>query len=71
MLYLKSLSMILRFFKCYKKRRTKFKIIFFRNKLWWPNGMGEQYLYDFNAEIQFNNTLSSSDQKLDSKQFIC
>lgn len=33
-------------------------------KLWWPNGMGEQYLYDFNAEIQFNNAVSSSDQKL-------
>ena len=33
-------------------------------KLWWPNGMGEQYLYDFNAEIQFNNAVSSSGQKL-------
>jgi beta-mannosidase len=33
-------------------------------KLWWPNGLGEQNLYDFKAEIQFNNRTSSVEEKL-------
>ena len=33
-------------------------------KLWWPNGLGEQKLYDFKAEIKFNNQTRFSKQKL-------
>ena len=33
-------------------------------KLWWPNGMGNQNLYDFKAEIRFNNQIRFSEQKL-------
>ena len=33
-------------------------------KLWWPNGMGKQNLYDFKAEILFNNKIRFSEQKL-------
>ena len=33
-------------------------------KLWWPNGMGEQYLYDFKAEIRLNNQTRISEKKL-------
>ena len=33
-------------------------------KLWWPNGMGKQNLYDFKAEIKFNNQTRFSKQKL-------
>tara|TARA_B100001094_G_scaffold332612_1_gene405445 strand:- start:68 stop:2692 length:2625 start_codon:yes stop_codon:yes gene_type:complete len=33
-------------------------------KLWWPNGMGEQNLYDFKAEIRFNNHIRILDQKI-------
>ena len=33
-------------------------------KLWWPNGMGNQNLYDFKAEIRLNNQIRFSEQKL-------
>ena len=33
-------------------------------KLWWPNGMGKQNLYDFKAEIRLNNQVRFSEQKL-------
>ena len=33
-------------------------------KLWWPNGMGQQHLYDFKAEILFNNLTRITEQKL-------
>ena len=33
-------------------------------KLWWPNGMGKQNLYDFKAEIRLNNRIRFSEQKL-------
>jgi len=33
-------------------------------KLWWPNGLGEQNLYDFKAEIRFKNQTRISEQKI-------
>ncbi len=33
-------------------------------KLWWPNGIGKQNLYDFKAEVEFNNKTIFLNQKL-------
>ncbi|MFL2585165.1 MAG: glycosyl hydrolase 2 galactose-binding domain-containing protein [Parvicellaceae bacterium] len=33
-------------------------------KLWWPNGMGDQYLYDCKVQLNRNNVFISSGQRL-------
>ena len=45
-----------------KKHVSHFKID--NPKLWWPNGMGEQYLYDFKVKVEYNNTKTLANQKL-------